>query len=81
MTVDIPYKILSTFSNIILGMTFLELEWVVFALFTIMTVVVSVVMIYHWRKYGLGERKFLLLSVVFLIVSAVLLLLASQSIS
>lgn len=48
------------------------LLWVIFALFFIGYVIVSGVLIYHWRKYGMNNKNIVFAETLFIIVSVIL---------
>lgn len=54
--------------------------WVIFGLFFLLYAIISAVLIYHWRAYGMSSRAIILAETVFIIVSLVLFSLAVISI-
>lgn len=48
------------------------LLWVIFALFLVGYSIVSAILIYHWRKYGMNNKNIVFAETLFLIVSVVL---------
>lgn len=55
--------------------------WVFFALFFIGYAIITGILIYHWRKYGMSNKYIILAESLFLIVSVILLVLAFISLS
>ena len=55
--------------------------WIFFILFCAGYAVITGILIYHWRKYGMSNKKILLAESIFLIVSGVLFVSAFISLS
>lgn len=55
--------------------------WVLFALFIIGYAIITGILIYHWRKYGMSNKNIILAETLFLIVSGILFVLAFISLS
>ena len=53
-----------------------DLLWGLFGVFFIVFVILSVVLIYHWQRYGMSNKKIILAQSVYLIVSLVFIVVA-----
>jgi hypothetical protein len=64
-----PFSFLSGFS-----LVFIKPAILVFFVFVICTI--SVILSFHWRKYGMGEKVFKLVEAIFVAVSILLVIFA-----
>lgn len=68
------------FKNINLHFPLENILWIVLVLAILIFGVISAALIYHWRKYGMGSRKFFLVESVYLGVAILIIGMAIVSI-
>lgn len=50
--------------------------WGIFALATVVFVVISAVLLFHWRRYSLGNKTFVFTETIYFLVSGLLFFIA-----
>lgn len=73
---DLPFDFISKFL-----FSTKSIADLIFLLVTLVVTIVSVILFFHWRKYGLGGATFALIEVVYLVVCVMLLAIAFFSIN
>jgi len=54
---------------------------IIFVIFVVIYIIISVILMYHWSKYGMKGSGILIAEVLYVFVSAVLFLFASLTLS
>lgn len=47
--------------------------WIIFGLFMVIYTIVSGILIYHWRKYGMKTRPIIVAETIYIMISLVLI--------
>ena len=55
--------------------------WIVLAVAVVICAIITAILIYHWRMYGMHNRRIMLAELVYIIVSIIIIIVAAVSIT
>jgi len=65
--------------NLHMPFSFSGVLWIFFILFMIFYLIVSAVLLYHWQTYGMRNRNIQFAKIVYIIVSAFLVIMSAST--
>lgn len=69
-----------TFPNFNINIPTTNILWIVLVVATLIFVAVSAALVYHWRKYGMGVRRFIVVESIYIFVAILIVIMAVISI-